>query len=680
MSTDQLDLAGTTAELLASAVRDGASPPLRVRGRCMEPLLRDGDRLELAPLGAPPRLGDLLVARTADGALVCHRVLEAAEDSVLLAGDRTRRAERVASPHWLALVVGAERGGRRMRFDGPARHLDPLLARLHPARAGRLGARLRALVLRVLAARWHLGRAGAACHCLAMLVLPLLLAACADEAPPSASTAAPGSTAAPATLRLGVHSGPLTLDPHARNEVVTFQTLRHVYEGLTQLDAGSRVTPCLAERWENLDALRWRFTLREATFHDGSTLRAADVVASLERARRAEHEISSYLVELDAVRVLDERTIELTTHRPYPILLSKLAYVGIVPAAATEIGSERTASDPLPGTGPYRWLESTGDRLRLTAFADHWSGTPPAYGRVEMHVLAEAELRRAALLDGTVDLAQHLRPDDLAALRGEPCCRALSHPSQQTRYLAMRPDRPPFDDPRVRRAINLALDRRALVDRLLLGFGTPTDQLVGVYVFGHDADREQPVRDLEEARRLLAAAGHGDGLDLVLEATREEPARLIAEQLAAVGLRVEVRARPWSELFARLQAREVDFYFGGILAVTGDASDVFDSMLHSLDPVLGYGRNNAAGLDDPTLDALIEESGSTLDMDRRRELLRRAMASALEHRVYLGLYSRDALFGRRHDIAWQPRLDGFVFAWQAAPGPVAGSARRRAPR
>lgn len=459
-------------------------------------------------------------------------------------------------------------------------------------------------------------------------------------------------------LRIGTYSDPLSLDPHFKNEVATFNSLSHVYEGLTRIDARGRVQPALAERWENPDELRWHFVLRpDVTFHDGSLLTAADVVASLERAHRhPQTGMSSYVVEIESVRALDERTVEIVTRRPYPILLNKLAFVFIAPDGAPD-----EITEPV-GTGPYRFVSFEPGRTVFRANEAWWRGRP-AFDDVEWLTEADPPTRVERLLRGDFDVALEVDPPDAATVETAAGCRLLSAPGLQMDYVSMRPTAKPFNDPRVREAIDLALDRQALVDEVFGGFGSAEVQMAGVHVFGYDPNLPKPTRDLERARELLTAAG-AEGTKLVLEGRFGRNLEAVAEQLRAAGLQVETVHGSWDEIYERLESGGLTFYMGGMLAVSADASDIFDSVAHSRDPESGYGQNNSMDYENPKLDELIERSSTALDMFERRAMLQQAMRLLVADRVYLGLYTVHKLYGLRDGLEWSPRIDGFFFAWE----------------
>src|SRR5579863_10534705 len=482
---------------------------------------------------------------------------------------------------------------------------------------------------------------------IAALVAAVLLASgCSRTAPP------------PRPLRVGLHSDPLVLDPHLRNEALTYSVLRNLYEGLTAFDAEMRVGPALAASWEIPNDLTWVFHLRPGVrFHDGRELTAADVVFSLERARTLPASgFGSYVVAVSRVRALDRHTVELTTSRPYAILLNKLAFVLIVPA-----GSPSEIRRPV-GTGPYRLVSySPGDRLALRAFDGYWGG-PSAIGAVDFLPLPDRRERVARLLRGGLDLVQEPGPENLERIRAAPGCRLLEQDSLMVNFLMLKTGRPPLSDLRVRQAIDLAIDRATLVRQALHGEGLPAGQLVSRSVFGYAPDIAPPARDLAAARRLLAAAGYAGGIDLDLELRPGRQAAELRRQLAEAGIRVRLVERPWGELFPRLLAHREDFYLGAILAPSADASDLFDAMVHSRDAALGYGDGNFAEYHNAALDALIQESGSTLDMLSRRALLERCMHLLMQDLALIPLDVPWNLFGVRDDLVWQPRRDGYILA------------------
>ena len=454
-------------------------------------------------------------------------------------------------------------------------------------------------------------------------------------------------------LRIALGSGTFTLDPHA-GEHLTLSVLRNLYDSLTAFDAGNRVGPALAESWENPDELTWIFHLRRGVlFHDGRELTARDVLFSFERARRAPtSEIGSYLVAIEKVLALDPHTVEITTRRPDPILLNKIAFVLIVPADSPPL-----IARPV-GTGPYRLaFHEPGKRLALRAFDRYWGGAPLEQA-VELLPIPDHDARVQGLLDGDLDIVAEPGFDDVERIRAARGCRiAKQARSLGVTYLVVRGDRKPLDDLRTRRALSLALDRGALVRTALHGEGVPVGQMVTGNVFGFAPDIRPPDADPATARALLAAAGHAGGLDLKLQVRPGERPELdaLARQLLSAGIRVQALERPL-EAFSP----EADVSFASWFCLSGDASDFFDAMAHSPTPGNGYGGGNFTRYRNRALDALIEDSESTLDLLARRTKLEQAMHVLMGDAVFIPLYSAPILYGARDSIDWQPRSDDLI--------------------
>jgi peptide/nickel transport system substrate-binding protein len=467
----------------------------------------------------------------------------------------------------------------------------------------------------------------------------------------------PGGGAAP--LRLVFHSGPQGLDPHLHDELATHWVLDNVYDSLVTFDVDMHVRPALAAGWDNPDDLTWRFQLRPgARFQDGRPLEAADVVVSLERARsHPGSKMSGYLVEVESVRAADPRTVAVRTRRPYPILLNKLTFIAIVPRDAPPL-----IGRPL-GSGPYRFVSYTpGRRLELEAWEHGRRAGEDLEPRVSIGFESDAAKRVERLISGHADLIAELPSRYADRVRASPGCAVRSGGGLAVNYLQPRVDAPPFSDPRVRRAISLALDREALVRAMLHGRGAPAGQMVGPKVFGYAPEIRPPRRDLAAARRLLAAAGYPGGLEAVLEYRDGQEVAALRAQLAEAGIRLRAAPRSWSELYPRLLRGQVAFYYGSWQCSSGDASDLFDNKVHSRDPARGYGDSNSNGYSNPALDKLIESSGATLNMNERRRILESAMRLLDADLPLIPLAIPFNLFGVRTALAWAPRLDARIQA------------------
>ncbi len=464
---------------------------------------------------------------------------------------------------------------------------------------------------------------------------------------------------APETVVVALEDDVVSLDPHALDDEVTTSVLANVCQALVGFDSQMRITPLLAESWENPSDLVWRFRLRSGVrFHDGKPLTAADVVFSLERARSAQ--LSYYLAQVSTVRALDARTVEIVTSQPAPVLLNKLNFIAILPG-----GTPDSITRPV-GTGPYRFEEyQPGRKLSVSVFDGYW-GRRPAISRAEFRVLATPEERLAALARGEIHLAKFVQLRDSQRYRNADIAYECL-PGLGVTLLGANVTLPgPLRDRRVRQAIYWAADPQWVIDSTGLD-ASPIGQLVAPFVVGFiplaEVDRPRP----DKARRLLTQAGYASGLKLRIEVSTSAAvrARARARQLARTGIELEVVPREWADLTERLNRRQVPFFLLGWSCITGDGSDILEACLHG-EGSAGYGSANWSAYDVPELDRQIELAGRSLDMRRRIDLLHQALSAGLEDMPLIPLYVRNQTYAHCRRLRFKPRQDGVVLISELA--------------
>ena len=462
-----------------------------------------------------------------------------------------------------------------------------------------------------------------------------------------------------------------SLDPGERNRLSDFSLLSNFYEPLVVTDADLSPRPALAARWSNPDALTWLFELRPGVrFHDGARLTADDVVWTFERLRADPRlEMWGHVAAIESVRARGEGTVEIRTAAPVGILLNKLRFVLVVRRG--EDGA--TLAKRVNGTGPYRLVSWTkGRALGLRRNEDYW-GARPSFREVRFLINRTPGEALADFQSGRSRFIQSNAKSTEAALRGREGVVLRRNSSVSVKFLFfalgrstardVTGGRNPFLDVRVRRAVSAAIDRRELVRRLSFP-ATPANQLVTPYIFGHDPSRKPLPYDPVEARRLLAEAGFRDGFDLDLPARGlyAEAAGHVSEMLGRVGIRARVRSLSETEWFRAAEREELTLTISRFGCPTGDASDLFDGALQTWDPARKTGQNNYSRYSNPLVDELMRTAGRTLEMSRRRELLVRATARAMEDVAVVPLFIDQELYAHRPGVEWRPRNDNFLIA------------------
>jgi peptide/nickel transport system substrate-binding protein len=423
-----------------------------------------------------------------------------------------------------------------------------------------------------------------------------------------------GAAAGAQEIRVGIQLEPPHLDPTAGAAGAIDQvTYQNVFEGLTRFAEDGGVVPGLAESWEvSEDGRTYTFRLREGVrFHDGTALDAEDVRFSLDRAR-AEDSVNAQkaLFEgIEAVEVVDPLTLRVALAEPDGSFPFKMAWgdaVIVAPESADGLGQ-----NPV-GTGAFRFEDwAQGDRVTLARNEDYW-GEPAALERATFQFIADPTAAFAAVMAEDLDAFLGFpAPENLAQFEGDPRFEVQVGTTEGETILAMNGRREPFDDPKVREAIALAVDRQALIDGALFGYGTP----IGTHFAPHHPAyldlTELTPHDPERARALLAEAGYPDGFAATLTLPPPSYARrggeILAAQLREVGVETEIRNVEWAQWLEEVfTAHDFDLT---VVAHT----EPLDIGIYA-DPDYYFGN------DDPELRAILDEIDRTADEESRAAL------------------------------------------------------------
>ncbi len=503
--------------------------------------------------------------------------------------------------------------------------------------------------------------------------------------------AAPAASAA--ELRIGLSGEVSSLDPHLLASQPNLTVARHVFESLTDVDPQTKLIPGLAESWRALDALTWEFRLRRGVkFHDGSEFTAEDAAFSLARPlsiRGSPGGFASYVRAVESASAVDSYTLRVKTKYPYGALPEDINSILIVSKkAAQNAGPEDFDSGrAMVGTGPYKFLRyQRGDRLEL-ARHDQWWGKAPAWDRVTLRVIPADPSRTAALLSGELDVIEHVPSADLKNINKNNRLRTIQTTSWRTillhldQYRAQPPGvsgpdgktlaKNPFMDPRVRRAMSMAIHREAIASRVMEGLAVPAANIVSPNVFGHNAALKPAAYDPEGAKRLLAEAGYPQGFRITLAGPNnryindEQVLQTVAQLLTRAGIQTRVEAAPMSAFLGRVRKEET------AVSLLGWGSFAADLALRSLvaapNPDKGYGAWNWGRYANPKVDALMEQALGSTDRGRREALAREANTLAMNDFAVIPLHHQVVSWAMRANLAYVPRTDEFTFAHHFTP-------------
>jgi oligopeptide transport system substrate-binding protein len=517
-----------------------------------------------------------------------------------------------------------------------------------------------------------------------LILLSALLVACpaaqadrhgAPEAPPESAPRRGG------VLRLKLEV-PQSLDPLGADSVYESLPIRQLFDGLVATDAGLDIVPGLAATWTiSRDNRTYLFHLREGVrFHDGEPLTARDVAFTFERALRADdpgnlsrpylsviegaEEFAARRTDrLAGVTAVDERTVRIDLALPYPCFLEVLAMDGlrVVPEhVVRSVTADAFGRSPV-GTGPFRVRAWDDRQLTLDRHDDYW-GEPAWLDSVELSFPAEdGPPDTVRLLRGEIDVAE-VRDGDLERLTG-PQTRVLRFQELSVAFLGLLTRTPPLDDVRVRQAIALAIDRDALVaDAPLL-----RRKAVGILppgLPGYSPDLKAFPHDPERARALLVLAGKPGGrglppIDLYTSGSSAAATRVleaIRDDLADVGIRLEMHVVPWTEMSTRIQEQTAPAFMLGWVADLADP-DAFLRALFQSEVI-----SNLFAFEDEKADGLLDQGAREMHPVRRVHLYREAERRILQLAPLVPLYHSSGL------LATHRRVRGFE------PGPMGLSA------
>jgi len=512
-------------------------------------------------------------------------------------------------------------------------------------------------------------------------------------------------TAGAEELTIGLAAEPSAMDPHYHNLGPNNAMSEHIFDSLVEQDAQQRLEPQLAESWKPVDDTTWEFELRQGVkFSDGSDFDAQDVMYTVCRVPLVEESPSSFTIYTKAIAGMeapDPHTLIIKTAGPYPLLPTELVSVGIIsaPADVTDISFSRDGCEGIGetpktaqfnsgemaiGTGPYKLVSYTpGDRIVLERNDDYW-GEEADWDKVTFRPITSDGPRVAALLAGDVDVIEKPAIQDLERIKsdGFEVAQGLSN---RVIYLHMDQEaepspgisgtdgKNPLKDIRVREALSKAINREAIVERIMGGVAVPAGELLPPGMFGSRPDAEADTYDVERAKELLTEAGYPDGFGLVIGSPNdryindEKIAQAVAQMFARIGVDSEVDAVTASTFFSRRNNYEFSLYLAGWGSGTGEMSSPLIALIATPDKDKGMGGTNRGRYSNPELDALIEQALGTVDDAAREKLLQQASALAMDDYAILPLHFEVTPWAYREGLVMEPRTDQATLAMSVKP-------------
>jgi peptide/nickel transport system substrate-binding protein len=488
------------------------------------------------------------------------------------------------------------------------------------------------------------------------------------------------ASAQPIQITISQPAEATTMDPGRSTQVLTVNYFYNLYDTLTRWDNTLRLQPGLATSWKNVNETTWEFTLRQGVkFHDGAPLTVEDVKATLERNLQAgKTVVQPGFATIEAVQVVNPTTIRISTKKPDPLLLVRMAQMGaqILPARlTTEDGVKELARRPV-GTGAYRFVEWVKDeRLVMEANRDWWGweGKAPAIDRVVWKPIPEDFPRIVALEKGEADIITNVPPDRIKGIADGRATQILSIPSSRIAILSINSTQPPLADKRARQALHYALDVPSIVRNLYAGLGKPFSGGVADTDFGYNASLKPYPFDPAKAKQLLADAGRPGGIDVSLHAgigtmvNDKFLLETIADMWAKVGIRAKIDIMEMGARQRMLNERTIPpngLLLGNPQSTLLDADGSLWRLWH---PNGFNGKYWVGSQPGQRFHDLMEQARYSLDQGKRRAAYAEATQIIHDEKPWLELFQEIIVYGVSRRVAFKPRADYRLIVAEVAP-------------
>lgn len=506
-------------------------------------------------------------------------------------------------------------------------------------------------------------------------------------------------SAAPAaanTFRYAFQGDLNALDPYTLNETFTLGAMGNVMEGLTKRDKDLKIIPGLAERWEIVDPLRWRFYLRKGVkFHNGEAFTADDVVFSVDRMRSPGSQIKSRApADMKAVKV-DDHTVDFVLASPNPILHAEwdtwyMFSKGWAEANGAMQAQSATATSLNPfavkanGTGPFMIIShEPGVKTVFKRNPNWWGKVEHNLTEVIFQTIKSDSTRVAALLSGDIDMMDPVPVQDVDRVKSSPNIRALTGPELRTIFLHMDSFRDellysnikgknPFKDVRVRRAVYQAIDMDAIHSKTMRGMSANSALLISPSLFARASEFKRWPYDIAAAKKLLADAGYPSGFEVEMDCPNdryvndEAICQAVVQMQARIGIKVKLNSMPKSKYFEKAGvARKFDTSFNLLGWTPGsfDSWNVIANIIGCRDAdgvggLFNYGGYCNARIQDLNKTILVET-----DTAKRNEMIAEAFRINHDEAGVIPLHQQALVWGVSNKVDIVQRADNQILLY-----------------
>ena len=497
------------------------------------------------------------------------------------------------------------------------------------------------------------------------------------------------TVATAATFRWANDGDANSMDPYTRNETFLLTFTQNIYDPLVRRNRELKVEPALAMSWEQPDPLTWRFHLRpNVKFQGGEPFNADDVLFSYQRASGPGSQLNATFATVKEVKKVDDLTVDFITKAPNPIFVQEIttwvmmskawceAHNATQPADLTKVKEENYATRNANGTGPF--ILGTREPDRRTTLRNNpawWDKPEHNLTEVTFNVISSANTRVAALLSGDVDMIYTVPPQDMDRIGRTPGLKLAVGPELRTIFFGFDQARPellksdvkgknPFQDVRVRRAFNMAVDAKAIQSRVMRNQSHPTGLMYGPGVNGYTAASDVRILyDPDGAKKLLADAGYPNGFGVTLDCPNdryindEAICQAVTNMLARIGMKVTLNAQTRLQYFAQISNPDyrTSFYMLGWTPTTYDALNSLFNLAGSRNGVRGV--FNDGGWSNKEFDDTLDQIAVELDLEKRQQQIEHASKIIHDEAAFIPLHQQTVVWAYRSNVELQQLAD-----------------------
>ena len=500
----------------------------------------------------------------------------------------------------------------------------------------------------------------------------------------AAAMLAAGASASAQNLSIAYADPLSSVDPQLNNHAGDRSLALHFWDSIINSRDGGKLEPALASSWRTLDDRTWEFKLRnDIKWQDGTPFTAEDIVFSFQRSRNVPGSVASYagaLRTVESTTAKDPHTIIIKTNTPNPMLPLDIASIYIV---SKHVGEKSRTEDynagrAVVGTGPYKLVSHTpGDRTVFERSPSYW-GPKPVWDKVTYRFINNGAARTAALLAGDVDVIDKVAVTDVEKLKKTPSVSVYTYPG--LRVLLLQPShRPgpnefitdntgkplaqnPLTDVRVRQALSLAINRKAIVERILQGTVTEANQWMPKGTFGYNPEVKDIPYNVEQAKKLLADAGFPQGFQLTIHVPGDrypqapETVQAVAQFWTRVGVKTQVQVVPWSVYSGRATKNEFAVSVIAWGNGTGEAGYGLLQTLATNDPKRGRGANNWGRYSNESVDKALDAATVEFDARRREAMFRHSVKLVTDDVGHIPLFHYQNIWAAKKGLKVVPLL------------------------